>query len=447
MAVSRVALLSLLFCFLSLGGVQAACDDDALAPGHAYATYNAVWEALKAGDEPQSIANVGCFLPGDLAGLDPKEAYRQFVTTAFYPNVLYDYLKAEMDRNLKVVRDQGHYREGSLAWNGAYLDETAMTAYDKTGDRRFLDLFVAYFDEVLKLRDSELGYVDAYHGRVTKSWGEYRKTWSWTAPLVTGIWVTHITHAARITYPATRFALIVHNDPALEAYRADADRFVEASRAALAEFDDDRFRIADTDWDWFNRPMTGEPEPTNHVHTYASVLVNLYALTGDEQLKTQINDIVAVFEKGVRWEPDGTVSWKYLPYFAKKGRGGNNQKEYSEPLWKASQTAPFIYRAYAAGLDVPEDLVKAITQTFLQHTLHKNRVTRNLTSKESKALDEEDPLNRASGIVTWLEYSAYDPQIADRIRDVYGTRPDIFPYGWFESGNSARGYAFFLGGD
>jgi hypothetical protein len=439
---ARVSFLALLLVFLPIRTSQAASCDDVLAPGHAYSNYNAVWEELKDGHEPQSIENIDCFLPGDLTGIGSEVAYRRFISTSFYPNVPYDYLKQAADETLRKARKQGQHREAELAWNGGYTAEAALTAYRKTGDRRFLDLFVTYFDGVLKLRDSELGYVDDYHGRVMKSWGEYR---GGSSPKAPGKWVAHITHAARITYPATEFALIVRNDPALVAYRDDADRFVEATKDALAEFEEDRFRIEGTDWYWFRRPMSGEAEATNHIHTYGSLLLNLYALTGDEQLKQRIKDIIEVFEKGVRWEPDGTVSWKYLPYFSNRG-AGSNQKEYSERLWKASQTVPFLYRAYAAGFDVPASLIKAITTTFLTYTLHDNQIMRNLTSKHSRPLTRNDPLERVSGIVTWLEYSDYDPEIADRIREVVGVRPDLFPDGWFESANSARGYAFFLGG-
>ncbi len=441
MAIPRVFLFTLFF-IVHTGALHASCED-VIAPGQAYENYEAVWSELKAGHEPQSIQNIGCFLDGDLSGVDAKTAYRRLIATSFQPNVLYDYLAQDAKSNLRSARKRGYHRQGTLPWEGGYIGEAALTAYQKTGDRRFLDLFVRYFDGVLALRDDAVGYVDGYHGRIMKAWGEYRSYWSWTAPLVTGVWLAHITHASRITYPATKFAVIVHDDPALADYRADADRFVEAAKIALAEFDEDRFRIPGTDWEWYRRPMTGEAEPTNHIHTYGSVLINLYALTGDERLKQRINNIIKVFEKGVRWEADGTVSWKYLPYFSDRG-GGNSQKGYSEPLWKASQTAPFVYRAYAAGFDVPESLVAAIVKTFLTHTLHDDQVMHDLTSKKSRPLTRKDPLSHVSGIVTWLEFSAFDPEIASRILEVVGTRPDLFPDGWFESANSARGYAFFL---
>ncbi len=431
--------------FASGLAVAAPACDDVLAPGHAFNNYKKVWRQLKAGAEPASVRDIACFLPGGVDGLDAAGAYRLLITTSFNANVLHDYLSRQAEVVLQTIRDLGRRGSGQLAWNGGYISEAALTAYEKTGDRRFLDLFVSYFDQVLGLRDSERGYGDEYHRRITTSWGEYRDVpWFWLNPFKTGAWVSHITYAARITYPATKFAVIVSKDPALASYRPAADRFVEATKSAIANFDSDRFRIPGTDMDWYNRPMTGGPEATNHIHTLGSVLINLYALTGDEDFKKRADDILKIFEAGVTTEDDGTVHWKYFPYFADQSIG-NNGREYSERIWKASQTVPFIYRAYAAGYDVPDKLVRAITDTFLKYIVQNNEVIGNLSPTGSKSLGEgDDELTRLSGIVTWLEFSDYEPEIAVRIRQVIGARPDLFPDGWFESPNSARGYAFFL---
>ncbi|MCB1489157.1 MAG: hypothetical protein KDJ88_17090 [Bauldia sp.] len=441
--------LGLVILFAGSGGALAASQcDDALAPGKAYETYRAVWRKLKNGTDPKAVAHVECFLPGGVDGLDAAAAYRLLITTSFDANVLYDYLKEQADQVLETVRNVGQKRGGQLAWNGGYVCEAALTAYQQTGDRRFLDLFVSYFDSVLDLRDSELGYGDEYHRKITQAWGEYRDVpWFWGAPFRQGAWISHITHAARITYPASKFAVIVKDDPALAAYKPDADRFVAATKAAIAEFDVDRVPIEGTDMDWYIRPVTGGPEATNHVHTLGSVLVNLFLLDGDKETEKRVDDILAIFEKGVTTEPDGTVHWKYFPYFADQNIG-NNGLEYSERIWKASQTVPLIYRAYAAGFDVPESLVRAITDTFLRYIVRDNEVIGNVSPTESEQLDDEnEKLSRLSGIVTWLEFSGYEPEIAVRIRELVGARPDLFPRGWFESPNSARGYAFFLGGD
>lgn len=442
----RAVFFSILFGVWPAGPLLAACDD-VLATGNAYNNYSAVAEKLLSGDDPASIGTLECFLPGALDGLDANAAYQRLIATSFEPNVLYDYLKDEARSVFKKARNQKG-DSGALAWRGGYVAEAAMTAYERTGDTRFLDLFVRYFDEVLEFRDSELGITDRYHNRVMASWSEHRRERMWFGPLYLRVElpVAHITHAARITLAASRFIEFVSSDPALERYKPAAERYLEASLAALAEFEEDRKPIDDAGLAWFVRPMTGEAEPTNHIHTLGSVYINLAEVTGDAEMKRRVEEIVEVFERGVTTAEDGTVHWQYFPYFSDADRP--NGLEFSEPIWKASQTAPFLYRAYAAGYPVPDDLVAAIAKTFMTHIVRDDEILRNVSPVGSDVVEaDDDRLSNLNGIVTWLEFSPREPEIAERIREVVGARPDLFPGGWLSSANSARGYAFFLGND
>jgi hypothetical protein len=423
----------------------ATCDQ-VLATGSAYKNYEAVWQQVKAGAEPATVKNIGCFV--DISGgLDAEAAYRRLIATTFQPNILYDYLVEEERSVLRKARTDAGGPSAALAWRGGYLAEAAMTAYERTNDRRFLDFFVNYFDKVLTFRDSERGVTDVYHGRIMASWGEYRPAWVWLGPIPIkmNLWVAHVTHAARITLAASEFIRVVMSDPALADYQPAAQRYLDASLAALGEFDEDRTPIGDTEDTWYTRPVTGAPEATNHLHTLGSVYINLASVTGDQTMKQRVNDLVSVFEEGVQTADDGTVYWQYFPYFADQSIGPNG-REFSERLWKASQTAPFLYRAYAAGYAVPETLIKAVVATFLTHIVRDGQVLRNVSPIDSAPIQPDDKdLSHLGGIVTWLEFSAYEPAIADRIVNLVGARPDLFPGGWFDSSDMARGYAFLLG--
>lgn len=438
----KAALLALLLSPLLAGPSLASCDK-VLAVGHAYKNYQAVWEQLKSGADPKTVKNLGCFiLVSD--GLDAKSAYQRLIATSFNANVLYDYL---VEQEPAVFKLAGNSYSETLAWRGGYLAETAITAYQRTKDRRFLDFFVNYFDKVLSLRDSERGMVDDYHDRVMASWGEYRPAFVWIGPvpLTMNLWVAHITHAARITLAASEFIRIVTGDPALADYKPMAERYLKASLAALAEFEQDRAPIPGTGITWYTRPFTGEPEPTNHLHTLGDVYINLVAATGDETMRSRVDDLIEVFKHSVQTAADGTVYWQYLPYFTSETVGANG-REFSERLWKASQTAPFLYRAYAAGYPVPESLIRAMATTFLTHIVHNDQVQRNVSPVQSGPVQPNDKLlSHLAGIVTWLEFSNYEPAIAGRITDLVGARPDLFPGGWFASTDMARGYAFLLG--
>ncbi|MCP4308968.1 MAG: hypothetical protein GY788_29670, partial [bacterium] len=204
-----------------------------------------------------------------------------------------------------------------FAWRGGYLSEAALVAYERTGQRRFLDLFVDYFQKVLKKRDDVLGRHDEYHQRVVKSWGEYRPvtTWFGPVPMREQQWMAHITHAARIALAPAKFARIVAADPDLADYVPTADAFVTAVQEALDEFGEDCITFEGLEGCWYARPMTDGPEATNHIHTLASVLIHFAALDGADPERTgQINRIVDIFETGVVTAEDDTVHWKYFPY-------------------------------------------------------------------------------------------------------------------------------------
>jgi hypothetical protein len=427
----------------------------ALAVGAAYHNYEEVRQALVSGIAPATIPNAGCFLDGDLGKMDVDQAYRRFMSTSFQSNVLYDFLSDRFRIILEHDVQLGKKRGARLAWAGGYASEAAITAYRRTGETRFLDIFIAYFDGVLARRDDKLGYVDDYHKRVVRSWG--------STNLDKHRWIAHVTHAARIVYPATEFAVLVKTDPALSRYIETANRFAMESKTALDEFEEDwRPAYEEPEWywkifgyqegrslgfSWYIRPDPGTYEATNHLHTVASVWVNLFKLNGDRKYKERSESVLQIFADGVTREPDGSVHWKYFPYFATKELVRPNGKQYSEPIWKASQTVPFLVRAAESGYPVSSDLLQAIARTFTDTVLRNDAVLKNLSSVESDDMDaKQDSNNLANleGVVSWLEYDKIAPQIGEKLLDLVAARQDLFPRGWLSRENFARGYAHFL---
>jgi hypothetical protein len=426
----------------------------ALTVGSAYHNYEEVRQALVSGISPASIPKASCFIEGNLSKLDAKEAYRRFITNSFQSNVLYDFLSERLQTILENDIRLGQKRQAQLAWSGGYASEAAITAYKRTHETRFLDIFIAYFDGLLARRDDKLGYVDDYHKRVVRSWG--------STNLSKKRWIAHVTHAARIVYPATEFAVLVRADPRLSRYAETANRYAMESKTTLDEFEDDwrpvheepgrfwtfvAYEGRPLGFNWYIRPDKGTYEATNHLHTVASVWVNLFKLNGDKKYKERSESVLRIFSDGVTREPDGSVHWKYFPYFASKELVRPNGKQYSEPIWKASQTAPFLIRAAQSGYPVPNDLLQAIARTFTDTVLRNDGVLKNLSPSDSDDMEAEqdsDHLGNLEGIVSWLEYEKIDPQIGQKLRDIVADRPDLFPGGWLSRPNMARGYAHFL---
>ena len=78
------------------------------------------------------------------------------------------------DRLLAYVLSRGlfHYpnnRQGRVAWNTAYFLDSLLNMFLLTGNTHYLDVFVAYGDEVLRARDDMVGRSD-FTGRARPGW-------------------------------------------------------------------------------------------------------------------------------------------------------------------------------------------------------------------------------------------------------------------------------------
>lgn len=411
---------------------RAACAER-LAPGQAYKNYEKIRGRLAAGAIDPGIARqLSCFIDGETSGLTSEQLYHRLLTTNFNPSVFYDFLLEGMNNTLSQAKSNPVRRSRWLAWQGSYAAEGALMAYRRTGDPRFLDLFSDYFDEVLDLRDSQLGLTDELRRRVMPAWGDGDE--------LDGQWIAHVTQASRIVFPATEFARIVRGDPALARFAPAAERYVAAAVEAMAAFEEDYRPIPGEGVRYFIRPGKNREEPINHAHQAGRVYLNLYALTGNEEYLRKSKEILLVFMKSIRYGQRNEITWSYFPYFSKEKE---NVQKIPEDTWKASLTAPFIYMAHERGLGVPQQLVAGMAETFLANVLVNNELGRDLGGETRVAPDDERRV-QAFGFVAWLDYSPLRPEIAERTREIVASRRDLFPRGWFDSANLARGYAFFL---
>ena len=451
-----------LFPRISRGVVRAeqpqTCQQ-ALSPGQAYATYRGALEALQQGQAIASIPHLGCLVPPAPGVRHSGDLYAQVVSEVLLPNVLHDYLQQQLELVIANDIQRGDQRDAGLAWPGAYLLEAAVVAYRNTGETRFLDLFRQAFDQILLRRDSVTGFKDALRQRSTHGWSsinisEEKRSNHKGKPFLVG----HITHAARIVYPATEFARLVQQSPHLAArYGADAQRYIAASRAAIDDFDADWQPIpdrkvpgSDRPLFWYRRPITNSLEATNHVHMVASTWLNLAQITGQASYHNKAVDSLAVFQQGVKTESNHTVHWNYFPFFAtNEQQRFANGREYSEAVWKASLTTPFIAHAQRLGLEQAQPLSAAIAHSINREVLGDGEIRRNFNSQQSRWLDPSNPqdkeqLGKIKNITYFLEYNSLEPEIGRKIRLLFATRPDLIHMGWIGSPSGALGYAHLL---
>lgn len=419
----------------------------------AYQTYEAVRVALTRGKRPSSIRELPRFIP-DFEGKSNDVLLQELLGTVFDPDVLFDFLSARFERLIVETRKKGRLRDGQLSWNAGIHGGVAQLAYERTRQVRFLDLYIDFHDKILEFRDDVRGQYDDFHGRVMTSWGVAGETAVIDAGF--GIWVSHVTHFGVIMQPATGFARLIHEDPALSKYREFADRVVADFAVGYREFDFDLRHLPGTDEVWYWRPLKLIYEPTNHMHLVGESLLNMYAITGDEFYADRIRSFIRTFEKSARIDRRGFVAWDYHPYFAQSGRLFQRRQK-SEVTWKASHTVPFVYAALKDGFSVDRGLVDAMTKTIREHVVANNDYASNLNPKGSVPFSKrrkkrEGPEHsKVFTIAGFLAASDEDPRIKDLIVNTVVTRRDMFPDGWLnpaERASHTKGplaYAFMLG--
>lgn len=427
--------------------VPPGLDCDAAAKGKlAFVTYNTVVTALFAGTDPSTIEYLRCFLPDAVGSTDAEAVRVRMLSEVFDADVMYAYLDQALNGVIWDAIQQGKTRQGRLAWNSGHLGDAAYVAYIKTGQERFMRRYLDHFALLLELTDQKLGLHDDFHDRVMNSWG--------SANLGSNsgndsMWVAHVTHFSTIMGPATAFAARILADPALAVYRPEAERIVAFFDAAYPQFDGDLRQPEGTEEQWYWRPLLGKFEATNHLHVQGEALLNMYAATGNPVYAEKVRAIIRIFEKGAIIDDQGFAAWNYHPYFQiEKAKGDHNAVLYSEYVWKAALTVPFLYAAEAAGFEIRPELMTAVTRSIRDFVVADNSYKLNVNPKDSGDLTSRDYrkgwTSPAASIAGFLSASVDDPVIADRIRMMVATRPDLYPKGWFVSDKLARAYPWFL---
>ena len=420
--------------------------EEATGATYGFLTYDTVRMALARSSIPASTPYANCYLDTAAMIADPEVALTQLLSQAFDPDVFYAFLEKEFTMTLNNVAEKGNRRSGNLAWGSGQLGAGALTAFQRTGQRRFVKLYALHFSRIMQLRDSEIGYFDTFHNRLMDAWGS---TNLGENAGQSGTWVAHVTHFSVIMAPATGFAREILANPNLAEFLPFANDVVTFFDTAFTQFDVDLRQVEGTNEFWHWRPLVEKYEATNHIHLQGEALLNMFAITKDAGYRARIVEILRVFEHGAIVDDYGFAAWNYFPYFqVPEQMDSRNARQYSEFIWKAALTIPFIYAAHRDGFEVNQDLIAAMNKTIMEHVLANNGVARNFHPKGSVPIeDREIRLNSngpADSIYGMLSAAHEVPDVSDRVRTIVSTRPDLFPDGWLGSIKLARGYAHYL---
>lgn len=423
---------------------------DATNEINAFPTYESVRLKLNGGQPVKNIEYLDCFLDSDGISDEPAAVLEEFTGSVFVSDVMYSYLLIQYEKNLKKIQELSRDGAGVGAWNIYIFGQSIIRAYDSTAEERFIDLYVEYFDRLLSVRDSELGFYDDYHKMEMNSWGTSRfrdSTESYP-------WLSHVTHFSVIMLPATALARRIKAQPELARHTDFADRVITYFGAAYEEFDSDVLTIPGSEVHWYWRPAVNKFEATNHLHLQGQVLLNMYALTGEAEYRQRVTEILAVFEAGLTIDAQGLAAWNYHPYFqVEEALSDHNAIEDSEFVWKAGLTIPFLYQAEADGFAIDPEVLGAVTKTIVENVLadgdyalnfHPKNEAKHTDQRQKEILDKYNGKTRT--ITRYLSAASKNPAVPRMILETVTNRPDLFPSGWFGSVTMAEGYAFYLRG-
>ena len=414
---------------------------DALGGRRADQAWSSTLQKLQLGRRPAGIPEFPCFAgrPANLSDLSAQEGYALMIRQGFRREVLLDGLRRGFDAVIRRDQELGLQRYQNLAWGGVYLSEAALLAYERSGDVRFLELFVAYFDRVLERRDWVLQRRDDLRGEVRQGWG--------SSKVDSNRWINLVTHNGRIIYPATRFALLVRNSPRLKKFQAKASQYAAISQAVMDEFETEWQPVA-SGANWFRRPPLGEPEATNRIHLVGRSWINLAQLTHEQRYRERVASLITLFLQGVQPQADGSLSWNYYPAFTQDPQSPEHiPQSAGEPIWKATLTVPFLLEAQRQGYAVPDSLLQAIARTWSDVMLNRGCIRYSFNSAKGRCLDpnqDHSKIGMLQTLATVLPYSSLEPTLAVQIQTLVAERSDLFPGGWLGSAAGMVGYAFFL---
>jgi hypothetical protein len=372
------------------------------------------------------------------------ELYKVLITARPNSELLYSFLQFKMDKVFKEYDVSKMKRPAPWTW--AFLGNAMVLAYQYTREERFLSLFISSYDRILLHRDSERGLVDGMRNRIMQSWSSniINQKSMLSRLMHKTVRTNEMTTAGLMTYPAARFILTVMNDETMkDKYEEQTTSYLKTVEDAVNEFRDEFHLVPGTSRGYYRMPYENEVEPLNHSHAMGATLAYLYAITNKIEYRNMVEQIADYFIASMRKEENGSYSWGYWP------TPQNMNKMKSEEFWKARTTLMLPLAAYECGIAFTESDMKAFTKTF-KYNIYRgnNQFNVYISRKDFVRLDPNKLIkkfrNRPQTLANFMFLDKFDPEIRSIIENAVAGRIDLFPGGWFGSGNIAQVYSYRL---
>lgn len=200
-------------------------------------------------------------------------------------------------------------------------------------------------------------------------------------------------HTGMMALPMARFVRLVRGTPALAHRSATASRILMQVRRSVRHHQDEYSVTSDGigDFRWPRGvpvPFDGAIQPLNQSHALGATFAELYAITGNERCRTQVDAILKSF-RGSLTESEGSYRWTYWPLHSELYRGYSADED-------LSSYTPFFTPAVQE-----EDISHAaITLEFIQ-SVHEAEIEDMSADRELFAAAFTDRLIRTEDTLWW----------------------------------------------
>jgi len=351
-----------------------------------------------------------------------RELYSMFSRCFPTSDVMYEFLckriADDLDVHMPTHKDPG----AVAAWSWADSADTAVNLWKITGERRFLDLVIESYNQVLMFQDRYTETMDDFRGRIMNGWGLY-------AGGETPSWEVEITLQGRITAPILRLIYIVQETNApWEGFQTWARTAQLEIRAIIDQYlSEFVFDDSDEPSGYFMNLRTGDQEPVNHQAAYARTCLYLYLLTGEDKYRDIVTAVVNYLVSGWQIGDNGAAYWPY------KFHPEDPSAEYNTPFWKASVTQQFLCEVYHYQMGFSRDQMELLVRTFTQNVYQGFGSFNVYTDGTFRPFSGYNAVHTGQArprLAMWITLAAHDSDVSAIIAEAVGTRIDIFPNGW-----------------
>lgn len=321
--------------------------------------------------------------------------------------------------------DNGRY----FGWAVSINSFAALTAFDRTGEMRFIELAAESLTKTLDHRDDRIGRRDDVRKRVMKGWGGTRY-------LKDGRYSTNITLTGRVSFVLLLFVDLVRRHPAqLAHYDSLAADFLTAARESMDDYEGEF--VVTGNAGYYVRPTHDDIEPLNHMSWAGNALILLHELTGERKYREMAEGMARYFKRTMIYD-GGRVHWPY------QADAEGAPIHPIERVWKARTSAQFILFAWQRGVVFSDDDVQAVAQTILTRVF---RSDGRVSTRIDGAFYDMERVKGFRGnylsITPFVAFQCVEPDLRTRIEAMVASRPEIG--GWMRGRHGVVGYAHRLG--